>query len=94
MGVGTDIQVVLYLFSTSNHNYAIAVGLLFSVVLYLFSTSNHNIYLIICSYSETCDFLHIYEVVDIIFIPCKITKKILIAMGLVLIFSQLLPKCE
>ena len=65
-----------------------------SVVLYLFSTSNHNIYLIICSYSETCDFLRIYEVVDIIFIPCKITKKILIAMGLVLIFSQLLPKCE
>ena len=66
----------------------------FSIVLCLFSTSNHNIYLIICSYSDTCMFLCAYEVVDVAFIPCKNTKKILIAMGLVLIFSLLFPRCE
>jgi len=38
--------------------------------------------------------LNIYEVVDTVLIPYKGIKKILIAMGLVLFFSLLLPKCE
>lgn len=62
--------------------------------LYLISTSNHNLYFIICSYSEICIVLNIYEVVDTVLIPYKGIKKILIAMGLVLFFSLLLPKCE
>ena len=36
------VFIVLYLFSTSNHNSFSHAGLLMFIVLYLFSTSNHN----------------------------------------------------
>ena len=36
------LLIVLYLFSTSNHNPAYTQQPLRTIVLYLFSTSNHN----------------------------------------------------
>ena len=36
------LQVVLYRFSTSNHNLGVGIGIVLGVVLYRFSTSNHN----------------------------------------------------
>ena len=64
------------------------------IVLHLYSTSNHNVYLLILLFTDICVHSYVYEVVEIDYLLCKNTKKILIAMGLALIFSLLLPKCE
>ena len=74
--------IVLYLSSTSNHNHNNAKSNHNQIVLYLSSTSNHNVYFISCLFTSICYTSLIHEVVEIVFLLCKNTKKILIAMGL------------
>ena len=52
--------IVLYLFSTSNHNSLCLVNNLLSIVLYLFSTSNHNgtLQVLLSSKLSYISFLH------------------------------------
>ena len=55
----SDIYVVLYRYSTSNHNLLTALIMLFSVVLYRYSTSNHNV--LYQAYSLTIVVLYRYS---------------------------------
>ena len=64
------------------------------IVFYLYSTSNHNVYFLILLFTDICVHSYVHEVVKTYYLLCKITKKILTAMGLALIFSLWLPKCE
>ena len=64
------------------------------IVFYLYSTSNHNVYFLILLFTDICIHSYVQEVVKTYYLLCKITKKILTAMGLALIFSLWLPKCE
>ena len=67
---------------------------LFAIVFYLYSTSNHNVYFLILLFTDICVHSYVHEVVKTYYLLCKITKKILTAMGSALIFSLWLPKCE
>ena len=88
------LGVVLYLYSTSNHNYFNCSEKTVVVVLYLYSTSNHNIYHILCLFLDTYTYIIYMKWSEKILSTGKSTKKIPIAMGLVLIFSLSLPIYE
>ncbi len=87
-------MIVFYLYSTSNHNSLALFESAAKIVFYLYSTSNHNVYFLILLFTDICVHSYVHEVVKTYHLLCKITKKILTAMGLALIFSLWLPKCE
>ena len=88
------LTIIFYLYSTSNHNLYQGEEITMLIVFYLYSTSNHNVYFLIFLFTDICVHSYVHEVVKTYYLLCKITKKILTAMGSALIFSLWLPKCE
>ena len=88
------LSIASYHCSTSNHNRSTPIILQAAIASYHCSTSNHNIYFVFCLFTGICHITLIHEVVEIDFLLCKYTKKILTAMGLVEISSLWLPICE